>query len=200
MQTSLFSRDTNLLPYKGEAYLYPRFFTKQESAAYFKELLDTIAWKQEPIKIFGREVMQPRLTAWHGDANKPYTYSGVTMQPQPWTPALTAIKEKTEQAAGVVFSSALLNLYRNAADGMGWHRDNEKELGINPVIGSVSFGAVRLFKLRDYYNKDVSKSVDLGDGSFLLMTGETQHYWEHAVPKTSKQAGVRINITFRIIK
>jgi alkylated DNA repair dioxygenase AlkB len=200
MQTSLFEQDKNILPHKGEAYLYANFFTKAECDKYFKELLGTINWKEEQIVIFGKQVMQPRLTAWYGDRGGVYSYSGITMQPLAWTPALRSIKEKIEQIAQVQFTSALLNLYRDGKDSMGWHRDNEKELGLNPVIGSVSFGASRIFKLRHYSNKNISKSITLDDGSFLLMRGETQHYWEHMVPKTSKDVGARINITFRVIK
>jgi alkylated DNA repair dioxygenase AlkB len=200
MQPSLFGDNNNLLPNSGEAYLYPHFFTKAESKTYFKELQNKIEWNQEPIKIFGKEVMQPRLTAWYGNSGKPYTYSGVTMQPVMWTPALLAIKEKIEIIAKVRFTSALLNLYRDGKDNMGWHRDNEAELGVNPVIGSVSFGASRTFKLRLYKDKNISRSLELGDGSFLLMRGETQHYWEHQVAKTNKDVGVRINITFRVIQ
>ncbi len=199
MQTSLFNQNKNLLPYKGEAFLFPHFFTKMECEVYFKELLNGIAWKQEPIKIFGKEVMQPRLTAWYGNSDKPYTYSGITMQPLPWTPALLAIKEKTEPVAKVKFTSALLNLYRDGKDSMGWHRDNENELGKSPVIGSVSFGAGRIFKLRNYSNKKDILTTELTDGSFLLMQSETQHYWEHQIPKTGKEVGPRINITFRVI-
>ena len=200
MQHSLFGNNNNLLPYKGEAYLYPGFFTKEECGHFFKNLHDNIDWKQEPIKIFGKEIMQPRLTAWYGNSDKPYTYSGITMHPVLWTPALLAIKRKIEVVAQVEFTSALLNLYRDGKDSMGWHRDNENELGINPVIASVSFGASRIFKLRLYENKGISKSMELGDGSFLLMQGETQHYWEHHIPKTDKPVGERINITFRVIK
>ena len=198
MSLSLFNEHKNLLPYKGEAYLYPAFFNGRESKQYLHDLTHNIAWKQEPIKIFGKEVMQPRLTAWYGD--KAYTYSGITMQPLPWTPALAAIKAKTEAVAGIGFTSALLNFYRNGKDSMGWHRDNEKELGINPIIASVSFGQSRTFKLRDYYKKGNSISVELGNGSLLLMRGETQHYWEHCITKTAKQVGERINITFRVIQ
>jgi alkylated DNA repair dioxygenase AlkB len=200
MQNSLFNQTENLLPYRGEAYLYPNFFSSAECVAYFKDLHNNIDWKQEPVKIFGKQVMQPRLTAWYGDNDKPYSYSGITMRPKPWTPTLQLIKEKIEMVAKGRFTSALLNLYRDGKDSMGWHRDNEKELGINPVIGSVSFGAARIFKLRDYNDKSVIKQMELSDGSFLLMRGETQHYWEHQVAKTSKEVGMRINITFRAIK
>lgn len=179
MQSSLFNDTGNLLPYHGEVLFYPNFFSKDESDALFQSLLREINWKHEVIKMFGKEVMQPRLTAWYGDSDKPYSYSCITMQPLAWTETLLQIKQRIENIANKAFTSALLNLYRNGNDSMGWHRDNEKELGINPVIGSVSFGATRTFQLRDYNSKSGIKSIDLTHGSFLLMRGETQHYWEH---------------------
>ena len=189
----------NLLPVDGEVFFFPAFFCESESDHYYKALIQQIAWKQEPIIIFGKEVMQPRLTAWYGDEGKSYRYSGITMQPEHWTEALLDIKQRIEIIAGVSFNSALLNLYRDGKDSMGWHRDNEKELGTNPVIGSVSFGASRNFKLRHYTNKAQTVSVNLSHGSFLLMQGQTQHCWMHSIPKTAKPLGPRINITFRNI-
>jgi alkylated DNA repair dioxygenase AlkB len=189
----------NLLPKDGEVYYYPDFFTKEESDRLFQELKTRVNWKQEPIKIFGREVMQPRLTAWYGDDDKPYSYSGITMHPEPWTPALDLIKERIEEVSGTRFTSALLNYYRNQQDSMGWHRDNEKELGPNPIIGSVSFGEAREFQFRHYYDKSIKQALLLTHGSFLLMKGSTQHYWEHALPKRSRVLGGRINLTFRKI-
>ncbi|MFC0185587.1 Alkylated DNA repair dioxygenase AlkB [Pseudarcicella hirudinis] len=194
------SENQNLLPFQGEAYFYPDFFSKSKSDFYFNQLLDEIRWKQEPIKIFGKEVMQPRLTAWYGDEGKIYTYSGITMIPHEWTPALLEIRQKAEEISKVRFTSALLNLYRDGKDSMGWHRDNEKELGLNPVIGSVTFGASRCFQLRNYQDKKLIRSIDLSHGSFLLMQGETQHFWEHQLPKVKNTVDVRINITFRVIK
>jgi alkylated DNA repair dioxygenase AlkB len=190
----------SILPGEGEAIFYPAFFSKETSDFYFTELIRGIQWKQEPIKIFGREVMQPRLTAWYGDNDKPYTYSGITMYPHAWTPILREIRQKIEPVAGATFTSALLNRYRNGQDSMGWHRDNEKELGKNPVIGSVSFGEARVFQFRNYKNKTVKKSIWLTHGSLLLMRGETNHCWEHQLPKTNEPLAERINITFRIIK
>jgi len=143
--------------------------------------------------------MQPRLTAWYGDPGKAYSYSGITMQPHNWTKALLEIKQRIEAVAGASFNSALLNLYRDGKDSMGWHRDNEKELGINPVIGSVSFGAARTFVLRHYTDKKLKQSIELTHGSFLLMRGRTQHCWEHSLPKRITSTGERINITFRRI-
>ena len=201
MQTSLFENEQrNLLPCDGEVLIYPALFSKEESDHYLEVLRREIAWKQEPIKILGKEIMQPRLTAWYGDVDKSYTYSGITMQPIAWTASLKEIKEKIERIAGLQFTSALLNLYRTGNDSMGWHRDNEKELGINPIIGSVSFGATRNFQFRKYSDKSNKINLELSHGSFLLMRGSTNHHWEHRVPKISEPVNERINITFRIIK
>ncbi len=199
MQQLLFETNQNMLPEDGEAYFYPGFFNMDEADTCLKELREKICWKQEPIKIFGREIMQPRLTAFYGDADKNYSYSGISMQPNNWNETLLLIKKKIENVAGVQFNAALLNQYRTGQDSMGWHRDNEKELGPNPVIGSVSFGASRKFQLRNYSNKKLKQTIILSHGSLLLMKGSTQHFWEHQVPKTAIDTGVRINITFRVI-
>lgn len=189
----------NLLPFDGLVYYYPEFFTREESDQFFEQLKEEVDWKQEPIKLFGKELMQPRLTAWYGEGDKPYSYSGIRMQPLPWTGTMQQIKERIEKVSGVHFTSALLNYYRNQQDSMGWHRDNEKELGAEPVIGSVSFGETREFQFRHYYRKDIRRSLLLTHGSFLLMAGSTQEHWEHAVPKRSRNLGGRINLTFRVI-
>lgn len=200
MRLPYFTDAENLLPHHGEVLFFPEFFSTGEADMFFSDLHASTSWRQEPVKIFGREVMQPRLTAWYGDEGKNYSYSGITMQPQPWTDTLLAIKYAADKAAGTTFNSALLNLYRNGSDSMGWHRDNEKELGRNPVIASVSLGAARRFLLRNYANKKLVRELLLTHGSLLLMRGETQHYWEHSLPKTVKPTGQRINITFRIIQ
>lgn len=189
----------NLLPYGGELYYIPHVFTSEESDDYFNQLFTEIRWKQEPIKIFGKEVMQPRLTAWYGDIVKPYAYSGITMAPNHWIHPLLQIKAVADKFSGAESSSALLNLYRDGNDGLGWHRDNEKVLGPAPTIASVSLGAVRNFQLRDYKNKDNLISVDLQPGSIVIMKGASQQVWEHRVPKSKKVCGARINITFRWI-
>ncbi|MBA2403690.1 MAG: alpha-ketoglutarate-dependent dioxygenase AlkB [Bdellovibrionales bacterium] len=186
-----------ILPKDGEILHYPQFFNATECEIYFQSLKTQINWKHEPIKLFGKEIMQPRLTAWYGDTK--YTYSGITMNPKPWTEHLQEIKKKIEQTAKVTFTSALLNQYRDEHDSVGWHRDNEKELGKFPVIGSVSFGATRVFKLKHRLEKNLKASVELTDGSFLLMRGETQHYWQHCIPKLTIPTGPRINLTFRIL-
>ena len=199
MQQILFETDKNLLPFGGEVLLFQNFFSKKECDKYLNHLVNEIKWKQEPIKIFGKEVMQPRLTAFYGDTDRAYSYSGITMQPHEWTNELLEIKTEIETIAQTKFTSALLNLYRNEKDNMGWHRDNEKVLGANPVIGSVSFGSSRVFQLRNYKDKTIIKSIELNNGSFLLMRGETQHNWQHQLRKTNKPAGIRINITFRVV-
>lgn len=190
----------NILPKDGDVNFLPDLFTKEESDLFLHDLQREISWKQEPITIYGRTVMQPRLTAWYGDPGKVYSYSGITMQPREWKPALLKIKQRIETVSPVVFNSALLNLYRDQHDSMGWHRDNEKELGINPVIGSVSFGATRTFQFRHYTDKTLKQSIELTHGSYLLMHGKTQHHWEHSLPKRTREIGLRVNITFREIK
>jgi alkylated DNA repair dioxygenase AlkB len=190
----------NLLPYGGEVYYYPHLFSSHDSDDFLKALLKDVDWKQEPIKIFGKLVMQPRLTAWFADGGQSYSYSGITMNALPWTKDLLKIKSRVEEIASVKFNSALLNLYRNGNDSVGWHRDNEKELGDEPIIASVSLGATRAFQLRDHKTKTNLISLELKHGSLVLMKGQTQTMWEHRIPKTAKQVEQRVNITFRVIK
>jgi len=199
MQQFSSNTEENLLPCNGEALFYPGFFSPSESDHYLIRMQEEIEWKQETIKLYGKELLQPRLTAFCGDTGKKYSYSGITMRPRKWTDSLLEIKRRIEMVAGVQFTSALLNFYRDGKDSMGWHRDNEKELGVNPVIGSVSFGATRTFQFRNYKEKKVAGSIELTHGSLLLMKGETQRHWEHQLPKMNKEIGKRINITFRVI-
>lgn len=190
----------NILPFDGEVYHYPQFFSSVEADLLFTTLQKDIPWKQEPIVIFGKQVMQPRLTAWYADEGVSYKYSGVTLMARPYPEFLKTIKQRVEQATGFNFNSALLNFYRDQTDSMGWHRDNEKELGLNPVIASVSLGASREFKFKNYHDKETKVSVLLGHGDLLLMQGKTQHDWSHAIAKSTRAIGPRINITFRLIK
>lgn len=189
----------NLLPIDGEAYFYPDLFSATERHELFLGLQTNVGWKQEPIKIMGREIMQPRLTAWHGDAGKSYRYSGIIMNPAPWIPELLIIKERIQEVSGQTFNSVLLNFYRNGQDSMGWHRDNEKSLGADPVVGSVSFGASRTFQFKHREQPELRENITLTDGSFLLMKGATQQHWYHRIPKETKVSGARINLTFRTI-
>ncbi|RRQ45090.1 alpha-ketoglutarate-dependent dioxygenase AlkB family protein [Chryseobacterium sp. SC28] len=183
----------------AELLYHPAFFDKAESDRIFKTLLETIEWKQDKIMMYGKELPLPRLSAWYGDNNKPYTYSGITLNPLPWTDELLQIKEKIEAEAKVKFSSVLLNRYRDGQDYVGWHTDAEKELGKNPIIGSVNFGATRKFQLRRIDDHKEKFEVELKHGTFLVMGGTTQHFWQHQVPKTAHKIGERLNLTFRVI-
>lgn len=179
---------------------YPEFLPPAKSDQLYSELLNNTQWGQGRIKLYGKLYPEPRLTAWHGDDGMIYSYSGLTLHPLPWTETLLEIKARVEAAAGVEFNSVLLNLYRDGRDSNGWHQDNEPELGRNPVIASVSFGATRRFQMRHKLRKDLPRlDVDLDHGSLLLMSGETQHFWQHQISKTSKPVGQRINLTFRVI-
>lgn len=184
----------------AEVLFYPSLFNSTNCEQMFAVLEAGIAWRQDSATIFGRHHLLPRLTAWYGDPGKTYCYSGVHMEPLPWTPTLRQIKKAIEAIAQVEFNSVLLNLYRHGQDSMGWHSDDESELGLNPVIGSVSLGGCRRFLLRHKTEKSMPKvEVPLTNGSFLLMQGTTQHYWQHHVPKTKQSVAPRINLTFRIV-
>ena len=179
---------------------YPGFFDTQTSDLYFDRLRNETDWQQDDIRVFGKVYAQPRLTALYGEQGKPYTYSGITMEPSPFTPLLQSIKERVEQLCKASFSTVLLNLYRDGQDSNGWHSDDEKELGNNPVIASVSFGEVRRFRLKHRQERDLKHNLDLTHGSLLVMSGPTQHHWKHQIPKTTRKVGPRINLTFRLIR
>lgn len=189
----------NLLPQNGEVFYFNSFFSSQEATDLQQSIIENTSWRDDSIFLFGKITPQPRRTAWHGDPGKSYTYSGLKMDPQPWTEELLRIKTKIELYSNNSFNSVLLNLYRHQKDSMGWHRDNEKELGPHPVIASVSFGASRTFCLRHYFDKKQKVNIELGHGSLLLMRGETQHFWEHCLPKRTRELPARLNLTFRQI-
>lgn len=199
MELFPFLSEINILPFEGEVHYFPEFFTESQSSDLYGRLKNEINWKQEPIWIFGKKVMQPRLTAMYGNPEIPYGYSGIKMIPDSWTDLLEKIKQPVEKTVGIEFTHVLLNYYRDGSDSMGWHRDNEKELGPNPVIASVSFGESRDFQLRHYKSKTHKTTVSLKNGSLLVMSGSTQHHWEHQLPKRKKISGGRINLTFRRI-
>ena len=185
--------------FDGEARLWPAAFPPEEAAVLFAELRQTIDWQQESILMFGRRVLVPRLVAWHGDPGASYTYSGTPHQPLPWTRPLARIRDRAAELCGARFNAVLLNLYRDGRDGMGWHADDEAELGRDPVIASVSLGATRRFCLRHRKRRNLKLDVPLPHGSLLCMSGSTQHHWLHALPKTQAAVGERINLTFRLV-
>jgi alkylated DNA repair dioxygenase AlkB len=184
----------------AEIIYYPEFFDKEQADKIYSELLQEIAWQQDLITVFGKTHPQPRLTALYGNEGKPYSYSNITMQPHPWNTLLQKIKYHIETTAECQFTTVLLNQYRDGKDSNGWHADNEKELGTNPIIASLSFGTERVFQLKHNTIANAKKNIVLEHGSLLLMKGRTQHFWKHQIPKTAKPIGNRINLTFRSIK
>ena len=184
----------------AEIEYYPAFFSVQKANELLQQLKTEIPWQQDTITVYGKNHLQPRLTALFGNEGKPYGYSNIVMQPHHWNPLLTFIKEEVEKQCEEKFTTVLLNYYRNGQDSNGWHADNEKELGRNPIIASVSFGEERIFQLKHNTIESAKQNITLQHGSLLIMKGTTQQYWKHQIPKTKKEIGSRINLTFRIIK
>lgn len=176
------------------------FYRKPLTDRYMQALLQEIAWRQETIRMWEKQYLQPRLSAWYGDAGARYTYSGTTFEPRPWSATLLRIKQDIETLSGHRFNSVLCNLYRSEQDSVSWHSDNEAEFGERPVIASLSLGETRIFKFRHKRRKEQKKiALELTDGSLLIMAGTTQACWQHAVEKERRPCGPRINLTFRNI-
>lgn len=184
----------------GKLVLFPQVFSPVDTDKLFLKLRSEIQWRQDQIHIAGQLVLIPRLQAWYGDANANYQYSGLSMAPLPWSGSLLEIKLLVETLAGARFNSVLLNLYRDGADSVGWHSDDEAELGDEPVIASLSLGAIRDFSLRQKKPGSQQFKMALPSGSLLVMSGCLQQYWQHQVPKTQKPVGERINLTFRLVQ
>lgn len=194
------SNPTEPVQINGGSYVYiPDFFPQAKANQYLKAFIETIEWNQEGMMMYGKYVKFPRLTAWYGDNDKPYSFSGITLQPKPWNAELLEIKKLIEPISGISFNSVLLNRYRDGSDSISWHTDAEKELGRNPIIASVNFGAERVFQLKHMKTQE-RIDIPLKHGSLLIMLGELQHNWLHQVPKTQKVIGERVNLTFRTIK
>tara|TARA_B100001248_G_C27399224_1_gene468535 strand:+ start:10701 stop:11327 length:627 start_codon:yes stop_codon:yes gene_type:complete len=181
---------------------WPRFFTAREANLLLRSLIEQIPWKQNKIRFYGKESLVPRLESWHGEPGIRYAYSGIEMEAKPWTQDLLTIKSAIEQVSSTTYNSVLINYYRDGKDRVAWHSDDEKELGRNPVIGSVSLGAQRKFKLRHKQFKEngLKHDILLQNGSFLLMHGATQHHWMHEIPRTALPIESRVNLTFRVIR
>ena len=176
------------------------FFTPVESTKLLENFIVALPWESMKIKMFGRDVVIPRLQCWIGDEGCDYSYSGKKLHRQDWTKELLMIKEKISQQAGLEFNSVLVNYYRDGQDSMGWHADDEKELGINPTIASVSLGETRRFDIKHKQNPELHYKFELTSGSLLIMRGALQHHWVHQIPAQKKVKEPRINLTFRTIK
>ena len=180
--------------------LIESFLSPNESNKAMDSLINTVQWQQDYIKMYGKQIPLPRLTAWYGDSGREYSYSGIPMKPHPWNDELLKIKNLIEAECESKFSSVLLNLYRDGSDSVSWHQDDEKELGQNPTIASLSLGEARKFQLKHIHDENLKEALNLTNGSLLVMKGETQHFWKHQIPKTKKKIGQRLNLTFRLIK
>jgi alkylated DNA repair dioxygenase AlkB len=177
---------------------YPVWLAPDAATSLFERLLAEVNWKQDVMRTPAGRVPFPRLTAWQGEPDAVYTYSGVRNVPDAWTPAVLELKAAAEASSAVTFNSVLINRYRSGADSMGWHADKEAVLGREPVIASVSLGTTRAFQFR-HVKSGVLHTLNLSHGSLLVMRGRTQLDWRHRVPKAPKVAGERINLTFRTV-
>ena len=184
--------DSDCFEYHGAVIPQP------EADIFLARLWKELDWRQQEIMLFGRRVMQPRLTAWHGDPEAIYTYSGLRLAPAPWHPVLLELRSRIEVLTSHTFNSVLANAYRNGSDSMGWHCDDEKELGRQPVVASISLGEERRFLVREKGQK--SRAIVLEHGSLLVMKGDSQQRYQHSLPKTRRLIGSRINLTFRMIQ
>lgn len=201
MKQSLFSEDRMDfdLP-DAEVIYFPSFLETSAATELCNHLLKETPWQQDSITLFGKTHPQPRLTAFYGDNELSYSYSNIKMNANSWTPTLLHLKNKIEERAETTFNSVLLNWYRDGKDSNGWHADDEKELGKNPTIASLTLGSERFFHLKHKVQAEHKCKIKLENGSLLLMKGSTQHFYKHQIPKTTQLLGPRINLTFRTIK
>lgn len=194
----LFDDAPILLP-DAELRLIPDWCPPPRAARWLAQLLAETPWEQPLVRLHGRDYPVPRLVNWYGDPEAFYTYSGLTHAPLPWTPLLAEIRAAVEAAAGQRFNGVLLNYYRDGQDSMGWHSDDEPGLGRNPVVASLNLGGTRRFDLRRKRRNTIEHSMELSGGSLLVMSGATQHYWQHQVAKTRRPVAPRLNLTFRLV-
>lgn len=165
-----------------------------------EKLIEQTKWRQEAVRIYGKKHQQPRLVALYGSQEHRYDYSGIKLFPLPMTDLLREIKRRIEDCTDTSFNAVFLNLYRDHNDSMGFHSDDERELGKNPTIASLTFGATRTFVMKHKFNKDLSSvKIPLEAGSVLLMRGATQHNWKHGINKQTAPCGPRVNLTFRTL-
>jgi alkylated DNA repair dioxygenase AlkB len=176
----------------------PAFLPRPEADALFEALLALPDWAHDTVRLFGKEHLTPRLVAWYGDSGTDYRYSGTVHHPLPWPQCLSELRERLARDENLSFDSVLANHYRDGRDSMGWHSDDERELGTCPVIASVSVGATRRFLLRHRTRRDIETvELELAHGSLLVMRGTTQRHWKHSLPKSARCKRARVNLTFR---
>ena len=190
---------------EAQVLLWPRWLSEERSRICFEALRHELRWRQDELQLFGQRHAVPRLQAWYGDRGADYAYSGLSLDTQPWTPALEQLRDAVTrqvrtQVAAASFNSVLANLYRDGRDSNAWHADDEQELGERPLLASLSLGATRRFRLRHKGRAVAPLSLDLGPGSLLVMYGDTQRVWQHCIPKTARPVGERINLTFRSVR
>lgn len=178
---------------------FPRWVDADLADGWLSEISAQTSWSQPQIKLYGRSIAVPRLVAWYGDADAHYRYSGFTHEPLTWTPLLADIRQRVQQQVGQRLNGVLLNYYRDGQDAMGWHSDDERELGQQPLVVSLNLGATRRFDFRRKGTSGIEYSISLEHGSLLVMSGLTQHYWQHQIARTRKVRAPRLNLTFRQI-
>ncbi|MDP3815218.1 alpha-ketoglutarate-dependent dioxygenase AlkB [Pseudomonas sp.] len=196
---NLFNDSPLLLP-DAELEFHADWLDRATADLWLAQLRAETPWQQPQVQLYGRQFPVPRLLAWYGDAEASYRYSGLTHQPLPWTPLLAQIRARLVAALGQPLNAVLLNYYRDGQDSMGWHSDDEAELGRNPLIASLNLGGSRRFDLRRKGHSRIEHSLLLQHGSLLVMRGPTQHYWQHQVAKTRSPCAPRLNLTFRMIR
>jgi alkylated DNA repair dioxygenase AlkB len=176
------------------------FYSAADSYSLFQQLMDVVDWQQLPITVYGKTWPEPRLTSWVGDPDAVYSYSGQARRPVAWFEPLSLLREQISAQLGLRFNSVLVNCYQDGSHGVGWHSDDEPELGAKPTIASLSLGSTRRFRVRHKSNQAIAaRSFDLRAGNLLVMDGNSQRDWQHAVPKVKSAVGPRINLTFRLV-
>jgi len=190
----------NLLSCDGETFYHGAVLPPCEADRYLDLLLQTIAWRQDEIVLFGKRIVTARKVAWYGDLGCDYTYSGTTKAALPWTPGLLELKTLVEERSGAAFNSCLINLYHHGGEGMAWHSDDEPEIVRESAIASLSLGAKRRFRFKHKKLPGETVAVELEHGSLLVMAGATQTHWLHCLPKTTRVDAPRVNLTFRLIQ
>lgn len=198
-ETSVPKDGIELLAGTSSALFHRCVLRPEEQEQALAILLNEVPWTQNKVRMFGKVHPEPRLVAWYGDEDRRYSYSGIRLKPLPWTPTLLHLKEVCERFAQARFNTVLVNLYRDGQDTVGWHSDDEPELGTDPVIASLSLGAPRTFRLRNRSSRE-TRTVDLPSGSLLVMSGRCQADWEHQLPRRARVLERRLNLTFRTIR